>query len=917
VRTDIQSETASSQHMDCERQKRRPLMAAFAVLAFMAAASLFFGLPGGILNAATPAKSGAVLKTTLKNGLRVVIVRNPLAPVVTTEVNYLVGSNEAPDGFPGMAHAQEHMMFRGSPGLSADQLADITAAMGGDMNADTQQTVTQYFFTVPAEDLDVALHVQSIRMSGVMDSDKLWGEERGAIEQEVAQDLSNPQYVFFTKLLKAMFKGTPYAHDALGTRPSFDKTTGAMLKKFYDTWYAPNNAILVIVGDVQPQKTLAEVKTLFGSIPSKKIPERPEIKLQPVTPDTLHLKTDLPYGLALVTFRMPGSDSPDYAAAEVLSDVLSSQRGSLFGLVPQGKALYAGFSTQAMPKAGLGFAFAVFPKGGDSAGLVKEVNGILAADLKNGLPADLVEATKRRVLTQAELQKNSVSGLAQAWSQALAVQGRQSPEDNVAAIQKVTVEDVNRVARKYLDQKHAIVAILTPQPSGKPISSKGFGGSESFAPKNPKPVKLPSWAESALRRLSVPASAVNPVVTKLPNGITLIVQPEAASDTVSVYGRIRNNSDMETPKGQEGVDQVLNRLFSFGTTSLNRIAFQKALDDIGASESAGTHFNVHALSGHFEQAVKLLADNELHPALPAQAFKIMQMQTARSVAGLLQSPDYLSGLALDKALYPKDDPTLRQATPKSVSALTLKDVKAYYEKVFRPDLTTIVVIGNIKPAQARSAIEKYFGAWKAEGPKPVTLYPEVPPNKPSSTAVPDSSRVQDLVTLSETLGLKRSNPDYYALELGNHVLGGAFYATRYYRDLREKAGLVYYVSSSFDVGRTRSTYTVRYACDPPNVTKAQNMVVKELTAMTSAPVTPDELQKAKAILLREIPLRESSEGSIAGGLLSRSIHDLPLNEPTLAARKYVALTAAQVKTAFKKWMRPDALVRVTQGPSPK
>ncbi len=133
----------------------------------MAAASLFFCLPGGILNAATPATSSSVLKTTLKNGLRVVIVRNPLAPVVTTEVNYLVGSNEAPDGFPGMAHAQEHMMFRGSPGLSADQLADITAAMGGDMNADTQQTVTQYFFTVPAEDLDVALHVQSIRMSGV------------------------------------------------------------------------------------------------------------------------------------------------------------------------------------------------------------------------------------------------------------------------------------------------------------------------------------------------------------------------------------------------------------------------------------------------------------------------------------------------------------------------------------------------------------------------------------------------------------------------------------------------------------------------------------------------------------------------------------------------------------------------------
>ena len=859
-----------------------------------------------------------ILRATLKNGLRVVIVRNTLAPVVTTEINYIAGSNEAPKGFPGTAHALEHMMFRGSKELSADQLADITAAMGGDFNADTRQTVTQYFFTVPSEDLDVALHIEAIRMKSLLATDSLWKNERGAIEQEVASDLSNPQYVFYTKLLKEMFNGTPYDHDALGTRPSFDKTTGAMLKKFHDNWYTPNNAVLVIVGDVNPKAALDEVTKLFEAIPSKKTPDRPEINLKPVKPDTLNLKTDLPYGLALITFRLPGSDSPDYSAVQILSDVLSNQRGNLYSmLVPTGKALYAGFQYSDLPQSGLGFALSVFPKGADSKYLIKEVQSILDKEIQNGLSEDLVEAEKRHELADAEFQKNSVSGLASAWSEAVAVEGRNSPEDDLNAMEKVTVADVNRVAKKYLDFNHAIFTILTPQSSGKPISQKGFGGSESFAPKNPKEVELPLWASKALGRLSVPASDVNPTVTILPNGIKLIVQPETVSNTISVYGEIKSNSALEAPKGHDGVDGVLQQLFSYGSKNLDRIDFQKALDDIGIYESAGTSFSVKTLSNHFDKAVELLAENELNPGLPDNAFNIIKMQSAATVAGELKSPDYLFGRALTKALYPENDPIQREATPETINSLKLKNVKDYFAKVYRPDLTTIVVIGNVSPVMAKEVIEKYFGSWKAEGQKPETELPPVPLNKPVTSSVPDQSRVQDKVTLAQTLALTRSNPDYYALELGNHVLGGAFYATRFYKDLRENAGLVYYVTSSFNIGKTRANYSVNYGCDPPNVLKARAIIERDLKQMQTNNVTAHELEQAKAMLMREIPLSEASLSSIAGGLLSRSVSELPLDEPTIAAKKYLQLNANEVRRAFAKWIRPVDFVQVTEGPNPK
>ena len=861
-------------------------------------------------------ENSSVLRATLKNGMKVVIVRNPLAPVVTTVINYRVGSNEAPEGFPGMAHAQEHMMFRGSPGLSAGQLANIAAAMGGQFDADTQQTITQYFFTVPAADMDVALHIEAIRMRGVLDSEKLWNQERGAIEQEVAQDLSNPEYVFYTKLLAAMFRGTPYAHDALGTRPSFNKTTGAMLHKFYKTWYAPNNAILVVVGNINPTHALREVEKLFSEIPSRPVPPKAPVSLEPVKAETLNLSTDLPYGLTVLSFRMPGSGSPDFAASEVLSDVLSNQRGSLYALVPEGKALYAGFALDSLPGAGLGYAMGAFPKGADGKKLLDEIQSVLALDVKNGVPPDLVAAAKRHELASAEFQKNSVSGLAMAWSTALAVEGRQSPEDDVRAIQKVTVADVDRVARKYLQRANAIAAVLTPEASGKPISSKSFGGQESFAPKHVGKVELPTWAASALKQLSVPKATVHPIVGMLPNGIKLIVQPENISDTVSVYGHIKNNPDLEVPKGQEGVSGELDNLFSYGTTTLNRIAFQKALDDIGANESAGTDFSLQVLRGRLDRGVELLADNELEPALPERAFKITQRQLAATVAGQLQSPDYLTSRALHAALFPKNDPTLRQATPETVNALTLQDVRNYYQHVFRPDLTTIVVIGKISPEQAKAVIEKYFGNWSATGPKPATILPPVPINKPSVTAVPDKSRVQVSATLAETLGLNRFNPDYYALELGNHVLGGGFYATRLYHDLRENAGLVYYVSSSFAIGKTRGLYEVNYACDPPNVSKARAIIIRDLAEMRTTPVSAAELQQAKSMLLREIPLAESSIDSIAAGLIYRAALGLPLDEPIVAARRYIKLNASQVEKAFAKWIRPNDLVQVTEGPVP-
>ena len=176
--------------------------------------------------------------------------------------------------------------------------------------------------------------------------------------------------------------------------------------------------------------------------------------------------------------------------------------------------------------------------------------------------------------------------------------------------------------------------------------------------------------------------------------------------------------------------------------------------------------------------------------------------------------------------------------------------------------------------------------------------------------------MQDAVTLAETLDLNRFAPDYFALRLGNEVLGGGFYASKLGQDLRESTGLVYTVGSSLDAGRTRTVYSVSYACDPDNVSKARDLVVKDLKAMQTAPVDATRLQQAKAILLRQIPLSGSSMGSIAYGWLGLVDEGLPLDEPTIAARRYLALTGKDVQAAFAEYLRPEGFVQVVQGPNP-
>jgi zinc protease len=857
----------------------------------------------------------AATRATLSNGMRVVIVRDSLAPLATVQMNFLVGGNESPAGFPGMAHAQEHMAFRGCTGMTADQTAAIYAQLGDESNAETQQNITQYYVTVPAADLEVALHAQANCLRGVDDSQAEWDKERGALEQEVAEDLSNPTYAFLDHVNQDMFPGTPYAHDALGTKDSFDATTAMMLKEFYQNWYTPGNAILVVVGAVDSAKTLTIVKQLFGDIPDHLLPARPVMNLKMVKPENLVFDSNLGYVPGFTAFRLPGTNSPDFAATQILVDVLGSQRADLYGMVAAGKALDAEFDlVETYPEASVGIGMIALPTGSDAASAIKTMRRSLKRYADKGVPEELVLAAKQNEIVQAGFNRNSIPDLADTWSNAIAAEGRTSPEEDIDAIRKVTLADVNRVARQYLLNPNVITATVRPVPSGQPVAAKGFGGTEKIAEVPARPVQIPSWAADGLEQLRMPEPPPSASDTTLANGIRLIVRTDATSPTITLLGSVKHNSDLQTPAGEEGLSDVLDGLYSYGTQTLDRLAFQKALDDIAAGESAGYSFSLTVPSQHFSRGVQLLADNELHPAFRGRPFAVTRRQTKQFVAGNLQTVGYRASRALDLALLPAGDPTLRETTPATLSKLTLDDVKRYYSATMRPDLTTLVVVGDVTSEEAKTVIDRWFGGWKAVGPTPNIALPPAPLNQPSTVNLVDPSQTQDTVMLAGELAFNRFDPDYYPLRLGMSILGDGFYATRLYRDLRQETGYVYAVDVRLDASDSRASYSIRYSCNPQNASKARALVERDLNQMRTEQVSASELRQAKALLLRKISLSESSEEAVAEGILDRAEVGLPLDEPFRAAKRYVELNAQDVKAAFSKAIQPGHLVEVVQGP---
>ncbi|MBD5656286.1 MAG: insulinase family protein, partial [Candidatus Eremiobacteraeota bacterium] len=464
-----------------------------------------------------------------------------------------------------------------------------------------------------------------------------------------------------------------------------------------------------------------------------------------------------------------------------------------------------------------------------------------------------------------------------------------------------------------------VVGALTPSlgashgaPPAPPVQ-----GPEKPLGTQPADTHLPSWAEQLVTHVELAPSRLAPIRTKLPNGITLIVAPETISDSVFLFGSVRTNPDIEEPVGREGVSALLAGIFGEGTATEDRATFQRAQDDIDSSVAAGTSFGVQTTSRSFERGVALLAQNELTPRFDEATFELARGRAIDQLATSLNGSNTIAQNRAAQKLLPAGDPELRRPTVAGMRTITLDDVRAYAAATLRPDLTTIVVVGNITPDNARAVIERSFGAWQATGTAPALDLPAVPLNAPGEVTLTLPGLGQDQATFEQVVPLTRSSPDYYPLLLGNAIFGGGNLGpeqSRLFRDLRQNGGLVYSIGSRLSVGRTRSNVTIDFACSPSNESRIATLIDGEIEKMKSEPVGDFELALMKASIVRHTILDDASETSIGGSLLGNAAGGLPLDQDRLDAQQLLTTDAKAVQSAFVRYIHPENFVRVVEGP---
>ncbi|MBS1794295.1 MAG: insulinase family protein [Acidobacteria bacterium] len=861
----------------------------------------------------------------LKNGLRVIMHEDKSTPVVAVNLWYHVGSkNEAP-GRTGFAHLFEHMMFQGSKNY-VDGWRGVDE-LGGNVNGTTNEDRTYYFEVVPSNFLERVLYLEADRMGNLLDamSQEKLDNQRDVVKNERRQRVDNVPYGTASERIGEIMypAGHPYHWSVIGSMEDLSAASLDDVKSFFRQYYAPNNAVLALSGDFDEKQAKQWIEKYFGPIAKGADINRPAPampKLDGEIRKTYEEPVPLPR-LTMVWHSTP-QYAPDEAALDTLSSILSTGRGSrLQSSLVYGKEIAQQiFANNGTSEIGGLFQISAFAKPGKSLDEIeKEINAEIERLKKE--PPTAEEMTRALNIREA----SAIYGLQTVLgkgSQLASYAGYLNKPDYFQAdldrYRKVTPADVQRVANQYLTANRLVMSYVPGK--GTMAPTKADVNKPTSTATKKKDDALIAKQDAALPKAGPDPKFTLPSIekTKLSNGLNVWVVRQNELPIVSM-NLVTNAGGMFDPADKSGVSSFTAGMLNQGTKTRSAIDIANQLQSIGASVNAGADWDsggvsMQTLTKNLDQALDLFADVVVNPSFPANEMETQRRRLMTSFIQRKANATAVAGVVYSRVLY-GDQIYGRQLSgdEKSVKALTRDDLVNFYNTYYRPNGSTLIVAGDVETKTLLPKLEKAFANWKGEAPAANgKAGGEKMAAKPGIYLVDKPGAPQSSVSIGQ-VGVERSNPDYFALQVMNSILGGGGTA-RLFMNLREDKGYTYGAYSRFVYRRGAGPFSASGEIQTGSTKEAVIEFMKELNGIRGArAVTPAELEVNKQSLIRRYPGGFETVGQISNQLSNLVVYGLPDTYFNDYIGKINAVTIDDVNRVANKYLDPSKMAIVIVG----
>ena len=856
----------------------------------------------------------------LENGMRVLLFPDQTKDSITVNITYLVGSRHENYGETGMAHLLEHLVFKGTP-RHPDIPAELTSH-GARPNGTTWVDRTNYFesFKATDENLNWALDLESDRMVNSYIAEKDLKSEFSVVRNEMESGENNPFRVVWQRVMGVAYEWHNYGKSTIGARSDVEKVPIDRLQAFYKRFYQPDNSVLVVSGKIDEAKTLGLVQKYFGAIPKPARVLPPNYTIEP-TQDGERMVSVRRVGdtqMLMAGYHIPAGGHPDYAALEVMHTILTDEpSGRLYKSLVESKKATSIFGLQfANKEPGYSLFVSELPKD-------KSID-----DARNTM-IETVETFGKAAPTKEEVERvklQSVKGNEQLMNSperaALELSEWISQGDwrlmflHRDRIQKVTAEDVQRVAAKYLKATNRTVGQFLPTEKADRAEIPNITDAEVAS-------VLKDYKGNAVVAAGEafdPSPANIKTRTTKTNIGTLkaaFLPKENRGDTVFA-NMIFRFGDEKSLMNRTTAANFAGQMLMRGTAKHNRQQLQDELDRLKAQVSVtgiatSANVSIQTTRQNLPEVMKLVAEMLRESTFPADEFEKLKAENLTQIESGLSEPTTKTIDAMNKHFnrYPKGDVRYSSSSAESITdikALTLDEVKKFYKDFYGASTGEVAVVGDFDIQPTQALIGQLFGDWKSPSKFvrfPTDYFDVAAANQ--SVESPDKANAFFVARLN--FKMRDDNPDYAALQLGNFMFGGGFLNSRFLTRIRQKDGVSYGGGSGLNASSLdeSGTFFAQAIYAPENVEKVEKGFREELDRVIKDGFTTEEVEAAKKGFIQNRQQQRAEDRSLANALRGQLFLNRTMDFEESLDKQFASLTAEQVNAAFRKYLTADKI----------